>query len=149
MIQVDFNNQQSRLPVDGARLCDAARAVLVDAGVQRGTLSIAVVDDETIHQLNRQHLNHDYPTDVLSFVLEAACGYCDGEIIVSADTAERAGAEWGMSAEDELLLYLIHGALHLVGHDDHDPEQERLMRTREREYLSRFGVILPQGEVAP
>ena len=101
---------------------------------------MAVVDDHTIRELNQRHLNHDYATDVLSFPLEQAAGALEGEVIVSADMALATAPEYGWSAEDELLLYVIHGTLHLVGCDDKRPAERRAMRNREKAYLARLGV---------
>src|SRR5215210_5770845 len=66
--QIALSNQQSRHPVDESRLAGAATAVLQDSEFSSAAISLAIVDDETIHELNRRHLDHDWPTDVLSFV---------------------------------------------------------------------------------
>ncbi len=92
---------------------------------------MAAVDDRTIHQLNRRYLDHDYPTDVLSFVLEEGPGTVEGEIIVSGDTAAASAPGYGWPAQDELLLYVIHGMLHLVGYDDKSPADAARMRQAE------------------
>ena len=63
-------------------------------------------------------MNHDWPTDVLSFVLDDDDGHLEGEVIISADTAAAAAAEVGWPAAAEQLLYVIHGMLHLVGYRD-------------------------------
>src|SRR3954466_3253520 len=114
--EISLTNQQSRHAVDEARLIDAARAVLRDSEFSSAAISLAVVDDETIHELNRRHLDHDYATDVLSFVLEDDGQHLEGEVILSADTAAAAAEELGHAAAEEQLLYVIHGMLHLVGH---------------------------------
>ncbi|HVX63172.1 MAG TPA: rRNA maturation RNase YbeY [Pirellulales bacterium] len=140
MIQVDFRNEQTTLAIDAAQLRRAIEAVLSGEGVKAAEISLAVIDDAAMHILNRRYLNHDEPTDVLSFVLEARPGYVEGEIIVSADTATSSARRFGWSAESELLLYVIHGALHLVGYDDLEPEAQAEMRQRERAYLGQFGL---------
>lgn len=140
LITVEINNQQTTLPVDEARICRAVEMILADARIQEAEISVAVVDDPTIHELNRQYLNHDYPTDVLSFVLDRSKKRLEGEVIVSADTALATAPEYGWPGVDELLLYVIHGTLHLVGGLDATPEQRAEMRGRERTYLARFGL---------
>ncbi len=136
MLTIELSNQQQLLASDEDRLKRAAAAVLRDAGYRDGSLSIALVDDAAIHELNRKYLGHDYPTDVLSFVLEEEPGRLEGEVIVSAETAAGSAAEWGWPADDELLLYVVHGTLHLVGHDDTNDEQRGAMRAAERQYLA-------------
>ncbi|MFO0817508.1 MAG: rRNA maturation RNase YbeY [Pirellulales bacterium] len=141
-LKVAINNAQTSLPVARKRVIEAVRAILKGEGVERGEVSIAIVDDPTIHRLNRQYLAHDYPTDVLSFVLDSSDEprSLEGEVIVSADTAIRSAESYGWQAEDELLLYVVHGTLHLAGYDDLEPDLQRQMRDRERHYLAQFGL---------
>jgi probable rRNA maturation factor len=101
-----------------------------------------------MRELNRQFLEHDYATDVLSFVLESSPDGLEGEIVISADTAAAAAGKYGWRPHDELLLYSIHGALHLAGWDDADEEQAAAMRLRERHYLASFGLLPPATEEA-
>jgi len=139
MIDVLVAQEQDRHEVDEQRLVSAAREVVQSAGYRAGEISIAVVDDEQMHALNRRHLEHDYPTDVLSFVFEDD-GRLEGEIIVSADYASREAARFGWSTMDELLLYVIHGSLHLIGYDDQTPDAKALMREQEIKFLRHFGL---------
>jgi probable rRNA maturation factor len=143
MIEIAIANEQSSLDVSADRVRHAVTLVLKDAGIADATISIAVVDDPTIHDLNRRFLQHDYPTDVLSFILEQTEQGLDGEVIVSADYALRSAHEYRWSAEDELLLYILHGTLHLVGYDDQDERSLTLMRDRERHYLLMCNVTPP------
>jgi probable rRNA maturation factor len=140
MIDIEFAHQQQTLPVDQRRLEQAARVVLDDHGPETVHLSVAVVDDATIHALNRQFLKHDYPTDVLSFLLENEPDRMEGEVVISADTARAQAERLGVRLADELLLYLIHGVLHLVGFDDTSPRQRDRMRHAERQYMEQCGV---------
>ncbi len=145
VIQIALNNQQATLPIDRRRLRRAVQMVLKDAKIVEAEISLAIVDDSTIHALNRQYLNHDYPTDVLSFVLDQSDGRLTGEVIVSADTAKASAPTYGWLAEDELLLYVIHGTLHLVGHEDASRAERAQMRRHEAIYLARFGLEPARG----
>jgi probable rRNA maturation factor len=146
--QIALSNQQSRHPVDEAQLTEAAAAVLRDSAFSSAAISLAVVDDEMMHELNRRHLEHDWPTDVLSFVLENDGNHLEGEVILSADTAAAAAGEHGHSDAEEQLLYVIHGMLHLVGYDDKGDNNAQEMRAAECRYLQKFGVELAR-RVAP
>lgn len=124
------------------------RRILEDHRFESAEISIAVVDDATISDLNRQYLGHDYETDVLSFVLE-----CDrrkktlhGEVIVSAETAIRAAAEQSVSVEAEIMLYVIHGTLHLVGLDDKIQADQIEMRNAEKHYTKLLGIAYAMPE---
>lgn len=138
-IRIEIANEHE-FPLDEARLKKAVRTVLLDADIEDGEISIAVVDDAEMHALNRKYLDHDYPTDVLSFVLEEDDGRLDGEIIVSSDYAAREAEIYKWTAGDEILLYVIHGSLHLVGHDDLDQASKQKMREAEQRYLAIFGL---------
>ncbi len=102
-------------------------------------LSIVLVDDETIHQMNRQFLEHDYATDVICFDLRDDGPGVDAEIVVSVDTARREAELRNMTFISEVLLYCVHGTLHLLGYDDHDPEDKLRMHARQRALLAEIG----------
>ena len=138
-------NQAADFEVDEPLICSIISRILGDAGFRHGSVSVAIVDDPAIHQLNRQYLQHDYATDVLSFVLESdeSRSWLEGEVIASFETARRTAAEYGWQAASELLLYLIHGTLHLTGMDDAEDRQRQQMREAERRYLSLAGLEHP------
>lgn len=143
--ELSLANEQSAHDVDGRRLMDAARRVLAGSRFTSAKISLAIVDDAAIHALNRQYLQHDWPTDVLSFVLDAAGTHLRGEVVLSAETAARTAAEGGWPPADEQLLYVIHGVLHLVGLDDQSQADTRNMRAAEKYYLEECGIELPAG----
>ena len=144
LFRVEVTNETDAA-IDSARVAAAVQVALAEAGCTEATVSVAIVDDPTIHRLNRQFLEHDYPTDVLSFVLEEP-PQLEGEIIASIDTACREAAQVGWAAEDELLLYAVHGALHLAGYLDKEPADVAAMRTAERAVLERLDVKLAPND---
>ena len=148
MIDVEIANEQSSVRVDRSRLTRAARSIAMDHGKDTTRISIALVDDATIHALNRQYLQHDYPTDVLSFVLDDEPGLLEGEVIASGEMAATQAAAYGWAAEDELLLYVVHGVLHLVGFGDKTDADRQRMRCQEQHYLEQFGLHIPDEKVA-
>ena len=139
MFNIEVQNQQSLLTIDGDAIRSAVESILDGEGVEAAAIQVAIVDDPTIHDLNRRFLDHDEPTDVLSFPL-AELPEVDGCLAVSADTAARAAAGYGWSASEELLLYIVHGTLHLVGYDDLSPKLRAEMRAKERHYLALAGL---------
>jgi len=138
-IAIEIANEQTHLPLDRRLVRRAVRTVLRDAGMRKARISVAVVDDETIARLNWQYLRHRGPADVLSFLLDQSDGL-EGEVIVGAQTALRAAPHYGWPPHDELLLYVIHGTLHLVGHDDTSPALHGKMQKRETEVLEKLGI---------
>ncbi|MCR9119102.1 MAG: rRNA maturation RNase YbeY [bacterium] len=140
-VEIDIAVNHEPFPIGADRLREAAEIILSEHGVTQGALSIAVVDDPTIHEMNARDLAHDYPTDVLSYLFVHEDELLEGEIVVSADTAMHRSSEFEMAPADELLLYVIHGTLHLVGYDDSDDDSQQEMHEAEREFLTRLGVL--------
>lgn len=122
------------------RIEHAAAWIAQHFGLTKLYASIAVVDDQTIQQLNAQRLGHDWPTDVISFVLDQTDSSLEGEVIASAETAAQVCTAAGWSAQDELLLYIVHGLLHVAGMDDVELQERLAMRRVERECLLAIGV---------
>jgi probable rRNA maturation factor len=137
--EISLSNEQSRHSINETQLIDAARAVLADSSFSSAMISLVVGDDAAMHELNRQYLDHDWPTDVLSFVLDDSSNRLEGEVIISAETAAEAAAELGCSAAAEQLLYVIHGMLHLVGYRDKTASDAEEMRAAEARFLRQFG----------
>jgi probable rRNA maturation factor len=141
MIKVAIACPQETVSVDRGAMRQLVRTVLDGEGVGDAEISLAFVDNATIHQLNLRYLNHDEPTDVLSFPLnEPNARKLAGELVVGAEVARSQAEERGHALEAELALYVIHGLLHLCGQDDKTPEGARAMRERERFYLGQLGL---------
>jgi probable rRNA maturation factor len=120
---------------------EIVRGVLEGEKVADAEISLAFVDNPTIHRLNLRYLHHDEPTDVLSFPLsDAGSRKLMGELVVGVEVAQAQAQERGHDVAVELALYVIHGLLHLCGYDDHDPVDVSLMRQRERHYLLHLGL---------
>ena len=146
-IQVDVADEQTIRPVTETlvdRLVEAVRTIAGDYGYRKGEVSLAILDDQAIRVVNRDFLQHDWATDAITFPFEASNGVLEGEILVSRETADRVAESLPWSGDDELLLYIIHGTLHLVGLDDQDDDSRTVMKSAERKYLLQFQV--PQAE---
>jgi probable rRNA maturation factor len=138
---VEVVDHQSHLRVDPNALAGLARAVLAGEGIQDASVSIVLVDDATIHDLNRRHLGHDWPTDVITFGLsESGESPLAGELVVSAEMAATTAREAGADPWPELALYVVHGLLHLCGYDDRTEADASRMRRREAEVLAAAGL---------
>jgi probable rRNA maturation factor len=136
MIKVSIASPQEVVPIDRARMRAVTRAVLEGEGESEAEISLAFVDNPTIHQLNKRYLDHDEPTDVLSFPLsEPGARKLAGELVVGVEVAREQAEQRGHDVGAELALYVIHGLLHLCGHDDKTETTAGRMRERERHYL--------------
>ncbi|MCE9562233.1 MAG: rRNA maturation RNase YbeY [Planctomycetes bacterium] len=128
-------------PLEFQRLKDAASAVFVGEGVKACKVTLAFVDNPHIHRLNKQFLQHDEPTDVLTFpYTDAGAKKLEGEVVIGYEIAKEYAADRNHDVNLELLLYAIHGALHLCGYDDTDDASAAEMRVKERQYLAKLGL---------
>ncbi len=123
-------------------ICRAVRCAAQYRGFRRGSIGVLITDDETIHEINAKHLSHDYPTDVISFGYTQSDDLVEGELVASWDTAKREAVEYGWSALDELLLYVVHGTLHICGMDDQNEKDAKMMRIAERDVMQLLGIQL-------
>jgi len=148
--RIEISNRQNALTIESDWIRRAIKAVLVGEGIQWAEINVAIVGNVEIHKLNREFLNHDMATDVLSFSLGDDEDLLEGELMVSAEKAVEMAPHFGWSPHDELGLYVIHGTLHLAGYDDLESEAERTMRERETHYLAEIGtdVTCRGGEYA-
>ena len=141
MGKIAIATPQETVPVDRKRVRDIVRAILDGEGVADAEISLAFVDNPTIHTLNKRYLDHDEPTDVLGFPLsEPNAKRLAGELVIGAEVARAQAEERGHDVQDELALYVIHGLLHLCGYDDKDDQAAQEMRQRERHYLAVLGL---------
>ena len=144
-IYLEVLDEQDELVVDRAKVRTVCEQILDDAGIRSGKINVILVDSDTIQQYNRDFLQHDTPTDTISFPLEdrRSEGSLEGEVLACTEVAKSRAAEFSWTAEEELLLYVVHGMLHLVGFDDATPEQQTAMQEKERSYLATLNIQVP------
>jgi len=143
LIQVSVN--QNRIKINPEQLENAARLTLSALGYTESELSILIVDDDEMAELNREYRQISHTTDVLSFpMLEGEFGEIApemlGDVVISAETADAIAREAGATLESVLDLLLIHGILHLLGYDHEAGETEaREMKRQTEELLAKLG----------
>ena len=127
-------------PVAPGRVEAAVRHVLRAEGIGRAELSVALVGDAQIAALNRQYLEHDRPTDVISFHLHEPGEPPLGDVYLGVDQALRQAEGYGASPEEELLRLAVHGTLHVLGWDHPEGEEraESAMFERQEALLREF-----------
>ena len=141
MIFVEYESGQA-FPADV--LERAARAALDLSGAPDADLTIVLVDEARIQGLNRDFLDHDAPTDVLSFPAdesdpETGRRYL-GDVVISFERASGQARERGHAIQAEMQLLVVHGVLHLLGHDHADAGEKERMWAAQAEALERLGV---------
>jgi probable rRNA maturation factor len=126
------------------KLRRTAQRLLDALGFPDASVSITLVGDATIRKLNREYRQKDRPTDVLSFPLgDGAQQKLLGDVVISVATAKRQAAEYDATLEHELERLLIHGMLHLLGHDHHKRDERARMEREERRLARAIGMPWP------
>jgi probable rRNA maturation factor len=146
-------DEQSEVDLDVDRWRRLAAAV-VESERARGELTLTFVDRDEIAALNREHMGVEGPTDVLSFPLDAGAPASNsdvpvllGDVVVCPAVAAEQARRHAGSLDDELALLVLHGVLHVLGHDHADDEQTARMQQHERALLERhhWGGPSPAG----
>lgn len=142
-ISVDISCSFDGFAPDVEKLKELAVNICKRFSVAQALVSIAIVDDKAIKQINSDYLNSKKPTDVISFDLSDEDGLKSFEIIINAEQAMHQAAQRGHSPEAELALYLTHGMLHNLGFNDSELDDAKTMHQMEDEILQRegFGVV--------
>ena len=138
---ISISNRQRAVRISQERLRRLIRHVARSEGQRLAEVDLAIVGDDDIAGLNRDFRSHSGPTDVLSFDLsEAGRTGIVAQLVVSGSTAKKQGQARGTGAQRELMLYVVHGLLHLMGYEDLSIRGAARMHAREDEILSDFGV---------
>ena len=142
-MKIAIENRQSKYQIRKIPLRKVARMILNASGCPDAQLSILIVDDVKIREINRDYLAKDRPTNVISFAMQEGEGGgvqpdLLGDVVISAETAARDAGEAQATFESELYFLLLHGILHLLGYDHErgTKAEARLMESREKEVFS-------------
>lgn len=144
-MKIQIDNNQKNIKIDKRKIRSTIIFLLKHLDCADREISISFVNDETIHQLNKQYRSKDKPTNVLSFSLqEGEFGNINphvlGDIVISVDTAKTDAAKNSRSFDQEIDLLIIHGLLHLLGYDHEKTTKEEAKKMQEKEkYL--FGLL--------
>jgi len=114
-------------------------AVIVSENKTEGEINYIFCDDEYLHQINVEYLNHDTLTDIISFDYTMG-NEISGDVFVSVERVLDNSKDYNTSFEDELKRVLVHGVLHYCGYKDKSKEDEALMRSKEDEKIAMFHV---------
>lgn len=130
-----FNNYK-KLRIDKGEIVALVKCVLKGEKTLQRNINIVFVDDEYITQLNKQYLNHNRTTDVISFRLNDD-DKIEGEIYINIEQTKRQAKEYKIRISEELNRLLIHGTLHLIGYTDTTPRTKKKMSLLEDMYLEK------------
>ncbi|AFM01917.1 metalloprotein, YbeY/UPF0054 family [Desulfitobacterium dehalogenans ATCC 51507] len=156
-MNLDINWEEESIPEDdrgeliGLLEQGIEKAIRLSNGPEEAEVSLTLVNDARIHELNRDYRGVDRPTDVLSFALQEETedepdilDYEDdllGDIIISVERARNQATDYGHSFERELVYLAVHGTLHLLGYDHMEEEEKGKMRQQEEAVMSQIGLL--------
>ena len=137
---VVVNREGVRAAVSAERLTDAGRAVLRAERVKSGLLSLTLLSAPRMAALNRKHLGHAGATDVISFGFRDPQGAVIGDVYICPAVAARNARRFGVGVREELLRLVVHGTLHVLGHDHPtgDARESSPMWKRQERILARL-----------
>jgi probable rRNA maturation factor len=136
---ISYNAINVKLPALRRRTISAwVRAVAASYGKRVGELAYIFCDDAKILEVNRQYLQHDYFTDIITFDYTEG-STISGDLFISLDTVRSNAALFGKTYDDELHRVIIHGVLHLCGINDKGPGEREIMEAEENKALAMLG----------
>jgi probable rRNA maturation factor len=142
-----IENQQSKHPISIERVQKSAQAILNALDSPEGELSVLLVDDTRITQLNQDYLNRKGPTNVIAFPMREGLHaeinpHLIGDVVISMDTCAKEAQEVDISIDQRFYQLLIHGILHLFGYDHiHSSEEALVMDAKSDELLALVETI--------
>lgn len=134
---VSFNFDNSFNLKDRLKIKRWIKQVVENAGFRLGSVSYIFCSDEKILEVNKQYLNHDFYTDIITFDYVEK-DIINGDIFISTDRVRENAKDFNVAFEEELHRVIIHGILHLLGQQDHSPKEKKQMRKKENEALLLF-----------
>lgn len=140
-MKIDIQDLQSVEKIDKNKIIECADYVLKAMNEDDAELSLVLVNDTYIRNLNWKYRRKDSATDVLAFSMRDSRGLSGsilGDVVISVETAKREARKRKKDFQEELDLYFVHGILHLLGYDDEKPRARKKMKEKEKELMGRL-----------
>ncbi len=137
-MRIDIQNLQSIEKIDKNKIIECAGHILKAMAEDDAELSLVLVNDMYIRNLNWKYRQKDSATDVLAFPMRDSrrlSGSILGDVVISVETAKREAMKRKKDFQEEFDLYFVHGILHLLGYDDEKPRARKKMKTKEKELM--------------
>ena len=110
------------------------------------SLSISFINSLELREINKEYLNHDYETDIITFNYSKKKSEIDGEILISYEEAKRNAKKYNVTYRKELCRLVIHGMLHLLNFDDNNKENKKIMKRMENKLILSYNFTLFAGK---
>jgi rRNA maturation RNase YbeY len=119
--------------VNKASVHKLVKAIKEDLNFKIADLTINFINSDKLKELNRKHLKHNYPTDIITFNYSGSLSNLDGEIFISFEDALINSKKYRVSLNNELIRLIIHGILHLLGYNDKTASEKKIMKSLENQ----------------
>ncbi|WP_278034458.1 rRNA maturation RNase YbeY [Flavobacterium nitratireducens] len=136
---IDFNYECDFTLENEEAISAWLSAVIISENKNEGEINYIFCDDEYLHKINMEYLNHDTLTDIISFDYTVG-NELNGDIFISVERVQDNANDFNVSFDEELKRVIVHGVLHYCGYKDKDEESEQLMRAKEDEKIAMFHV---------
>ncbi len=141
-MKVEIANLQKHYRIKDSKIKHVVKEVLGKKS-NSAKLSFAFVDNDEIKRLNKEYFDSDDVTDVIAFPLDNHKNALNGEIVVSVEIAVDTAVKENVDVEGEIILYVVHGLLHLLGYSDVDSDDAVIMHEKESNILKTLGYNMP------
>ena len=136
---ISFNYESDFKLEEESQYSDWISKVIISENRNEGDINYIFCDDNYLIEINKQHLNHDTLTDIISFDYSTG-NVLQGDVFISIERVRENAVDFDVSFEEELKRVLVHGVLHYCGYKDKDEEDEKRMRQKEEEKMKMFHV---------
>ena len=136
---IDFNYETEFTLDDEEAIGNWISDVIKSEDKKEGEINYIFCDDEYLLQINQEHLQHDYYTDIISFDYSVG-NEINGDMFISVERVKENAVDFNVSFDEELKRVIVHGVLHYCGYKDKSEEDELLMRSKEDEKIAMFHV---------
>ena len=133
-ISINIFNESSHQYIPRQRVITTLEQLLFIENFERASVNVIVLDNDGIQKINKQYLGHDYPTDVISFIIDEKP--FEAEVYISVEMAKHNAEDLNTNWREEMLRYAIHGVLHTIGYNDSTDEEKKKMNYLENKYLA-------------
>ncbi len=117
--------------IDRRAIHKIVNAILKKLNLRLASLEINFLDENLMRDINKKYLNHDYNTDIITFTYSKEKVILEGEIFISVDDARANARRYKVLLENEILRLIVHGILHMIGYDDVEAAERKIMKQKE------------------
>jgi probable rRNA maturation factor len=144
-MRISIQNRQKRILLNLRKVRRATQRILTELGLLDAELSLLLVDDARIQDLNRRYLNRDKPTNVLAFPMREGefstlHPQLLGDLVISVETAKRQSNRFGLDEMEMVILLMVHGVLHLIGYEHEGTKKGAREMTLKQKELFRIAI---------